>query len=306
MPDTRPKYKMNSLTSIRRKIGSGLRDLLTILFRHSAPGTIPVITYHSVDYSGSFMSVTPEKFRLHISWLKKNGYTFLRPEQYLHFLRHPELAPTKSVLLTFDDGYKNFIEYAAPILIEYKAHATMFVVSEMVGLHPTWFHRDQQHIRPFLVSYDYSESELYTLHQILDHPETMQLMDWDELGSLQSAGIDIESHGSNHRFLTHLETGELEQELLLSRATIGEKLKKEVSLVAYPYGDCNQKVSLATFSMGYSAGFIANYHLDFGMHPYCIGRHPVHGNTTPFHLQFCLSAAVDRYVQIRKQADTTH
>ncbi|HEY3494336.1 MAG TPA: polysaccharide deacetylase family protein [Polyangiaceae bacterium] len=84
------------------------------------------------------------------------------------------------------------------------------------------------------------------------------IMTWDQVRALQRAGMDIESHGKNHRTLQTLSRAELEEELLGSRLDLARELGEPPRLIAYPGGNPLAYSSPARTAMekaGYSLGF---------------------------------------------------
>jgi peptidoglycan/xylan/chitin deacetylase (PgdA/CDA1 family) len=100
---------------------------------------VPVLMYHyiSVPPNGSDkyrldLSVTPRNFRKQMEWLRDNGYTPIRPEQYVGALLWGERLPDRPILLTFDDGYEDAYTAAFPILREFGFTGTFFVVTDWI------------------------------------------------------------------------------------------------------------------------------------------------------------------------------
>lgn len=62
------------------------------------------------------MITPPHLFHQQMAYLKNNGYRTISPEMLFHFLKYRHQIPKKSVLITFDDGYRSVFEYAVPIL----------------------------------------------------------------------------------------------------------------------------------------------------------------------------------------------
>ena len=98
-----------------------------------AAASLPILTYHSLDLSGSVVSVAPADFADHIACLADLGFRSITlRDAVLHRQRTGEW-PTPAVVLTFDDGYANVHATALPILTRHRFVATIFVVSGHVG-----------------------------------------------------------------------------------------------------------------------------------------------------------------------------
>lgn len=170
-----------------------------------------ILTYHSLDESGSVISVPPEQFRRQMEFLASSPV----PVVPLHeALRRPNC-----VAITFDDGFRNFLDYAAPVLDRLGLPATVFVVSGHCGGRNNWASQPAG---------------------VVDLP----LMDWQELRSLPS-GISVGAHTVTHPHLTALSEAECERELRDCRNEIEQQLGTAVRSFAYPYGSRSKKVMAA-------------------------------------------------------------
>ena len=190
-----------------------------------------ILTYHSVDVSGSVISVSPQMFRQHMDYLKRTSARVLPLEEIQ--------ASSGAVSLTFDDGFRNFMEFALPVLREYQFPATVFAVSGYCGATNTW---PSQPVRPRIPRLD--------------------LMSWSELEEAAKAGVRIEAHTVTHPFLSHLSEAQIEEELSQSRRSIEDRTGRPVTAFAYPYGDRSIRVKEAVsrhFSVacGTTLGFIS-------------------------------------------------
>jgi peptidoglycan/xylan/chitin deacetylase (PgdA/CDA1 family) len=97
---------------------------------------IPVFCYHLI---------TAEQFGADLQFLQRNGYATLSPQEFLEHLVSARPVPPRSVLLTFDDGPKNFFDVAFPLLREYSAKAMAFIAP---GLHAETVEADNTDARP--------------------------------------------------------------------------------------------------------------------------------------------------------------
>jgi peptidoglycan/xylan/chitin deacetylase (PgdA/CDA1 family) len=168
-----------------------------------------ILTYHSLDDTGSVISISPGLFRAQMEWLAASQ------------ARVVPLAEIRStpgaVALTFDDGFHNFYEHALPVLVEHRFPATVFVVSGHCGASNRWL-------------------------QTVGGVPRLELMTWSELEAAAAAGVTLGSHTATHPHLSRLEATALERELVSSRAAIEDRTGRLVDTFAYPYGDVNKQV----------------------------------------------------------------
>ncbi|MCI0613041.1 polysaccharide deacetylase family protein, partial [bacterium] len=98
---------------------------------------LTILKYHSIDNSGSAVSISPVLFSQHLRYLKEKHFTVITLSEGLKLLTgHEPLF--KKVVLTFDDGYENFHSRAFPLLSQYHFPATVFVVARYVGRENSW------------------------------------------------------------------------------------------------------------------------------------------------------------------------
>ena len=135
----REKQKSNSFNENAKKlIAQGLRCTgLTILKRLTSPGALHILTYHrvlpiqqSVCYPFQGMVMPRDAFEAQMAYLAES-YVVLSFAQGIERLQNGNL-PKKSVVVTFDDGYRDNYEFALPILKKYEIPATFFVVTDAV------------------------------------------------------------------------------------------------------------------------------------------------------------------------------
>ena len=131
-----------------------------------------ILTWHSIDASGSPISVAPEAFRQQVDWLRSGRVRVVSVDELLTMPRDVD-----AVALTFDDGFANFATEAAPLLLRDDFPVTVFVVTDRVGMDNRW--RGQDEGMPVL-----------------------PLMDWDTLGRLQQQRVTIGAHTRTHPRLT--------------------------------------------------------------------------------------------------------
>src|ERR1051325_7538666 len=96
---------------------------------------VPILCYHNLGPQAKGRLVLGAKaFEEQMRYLKTQGYHVIGLKQFLDFISLKQQLPKKSVVLTFDDGYKAFLQYAYPILKELGFTATLFVYTDYIGL----------------------------------------------------------------------------------------------------------------------------------------------------------------------------
>jgi peptidoglycan/xylan/chitin deacetylase (PgdA/CDA1 family) len=173
-----------------------------------------ILTYHSIDGSGSAVSVSPSSFRRQIEWLAAEGV------RVVSLAELPALPPeSRAVALTFDDGIANLDAEAAPVLQANGMTATVFVVTNRVGKDNRWEGRSRY------------------------RSPALPLLGWDELGRLASRGWGIGSHSRTHCRLPGCGDGRLDDELDGSAGDIAAALGTRPRWLAYPYGALDARVA---------------------------------------------------------------
>lgn len=100
----------------------------------SSEKRIPVFMYHHVAEVGDGGdTISIENFKRQMKAIKDSGYHTLSLKELDDFVRKGKDIDKKSVLLTFDDGYRSNIEICYPILKEYGFKAVIFPIGSSVG-----------------------------------------------------------------------------------------------------------------------------------------------------------------------------
>src|SRR5579863_4430845 len=103
---------------------------------------VPILMYHSIDDTGpaalASYRILPSRFQQQIEFLKENGYYSITLDQWAKAVRDRQILPGRPIVITFDDGYLNFLNQAWPVMRRYGFTATMFVVTGKVGGVADW------------------------------------------------------------------------------------------------------------------------------------------------------------------------
>ena len=94
-----------------------------------------VLMYHRVcprENSWSFPGVSPNDFEKHMEYFK-NNFNILPLDTLAQYLKDGKSVPQKSISITFDDGYRDNLVYAYPILKKYSIPATVFLTTGFIG-----------------------------------------------------------------------------------------------------------------------------------------------------------------------------
>lgn len=178
---------------------------------------VPILTYHSIDDSGSVISTAPRIFRNQMRFLSDTGYRAIPVRELVATIQAKGPLPEKTVVLTFDDGFRNFYTEAFPVLAEFGFRATVFVVTDFCGGHNDW---------------PGNPAEL---------PRS-ELLSWEEIKELDEAGFEFGSHTRTHADLVKLSQEQVADELAGSRSAIQHQLGRDVTSFAFPFGRSNQLV----------------------------------------------------------------
>src|SRR5262245_15189870 len=171
--------------------------------------------YHKVnDLPGNRMSMPVSMFDEQMQQLRELGYRAVDLEAVLDHYGGGSPLPEGAVLITFDDGYRDNLQNAAPILKRHGYPAVQFVPIGYVGDPLPLPHEEHLAARGVL----------------------NRTVDWQELSELERLGVRIESHGISHRPLADLELDEAAREIAISKLRLEERLGRSVRAFSYVKG----------------------------------------------------------------------
>lgn len=185
--------------------------------------TIPILAYHKIsDDSMSPYAIPPEDFDKQMRYLYEQGYQTINMVELRDLLEEKRLGkPTKLgtqkyIVLTFDDGYKDNLEFATPILQKYGFKASIYIITGFVN-------RD----------------EFLTAAQI----KTMRVLGWE-----------IGSHSDTHLELGKQKQSVVAKEGFYSKRYLEYSTRQLVHFIAYPFGSYNQEAASTLGEIGYWGG----------------------------------------------------
>jgi glycosyltransferase involved in cell wall biosynthesis len=211
---------------VRRAAGRDQWEQLT--------GAVTILMYHAVSLPGEHASrfvVAAQELEWQIRWLVRAGYRILDLEEYVRTRQENRLPPARSVVVTFDDGYSDNEAIAAPILARHGTPPTIFLVTDRVGDANRWD----------------TDGAL----------AGRRLLSWDEIRSLEKAGVRFAPHGRTHRGLQGLSEEELADEIGGAWAAMRRELARPVPILAFPFGLHDAAARAASSSFGLVAACTA-------------------------------------------------
>ena len=208
---------------------------------------IPILLYHSltVDARPSYRpyAVDPGLFRAQMECIAETGLTTSTVSDLLAW----QTADRRMVAITFDDGFRDVIDVALPILQQNGLTATVYIVTGLVGQTSRWLDRDGEGQRP--------------------------LMSWAEIRNLAEAGVEIGAHSHHHLPLDLLPRSKAADQIARSRRTLEDALGFAVKSFAYPYGFHTMETKQLVAREGFSSACSVRNAFSHRFHdPYALAR----------------------------------
>lgn len=190
-----------------------------------------VLMYHGFgirdDSSDPYrLFVAADRFERQVEHLLERGSTFLDLPSYREGLATGRW-PRRPVLLTMDDGYLSTLTVAAPVLQRHALPAVLFALAGRLGGRSEW------------------------MPGMPDEP----LLTAKQLVELETCGVEVQSHGWDHRDLRGLPAHELERQFRGARASLEDLLAHPVTAFAYPSGWHDGPARLAAQQTGHELAF---------------------------------------------------
>ncbi|MBF0187856.1 MAG: polysaccharide deacetylase family protein [Magnetococcales bacterium] len=260
--------------SAKQIIKKLLRESVAVAGRilpHADAGEPRILCYHGVrDNPPDEWSVTPEQFRRQMEIVTKTRHPVSLME-IVNWVRGGPTPPKGAVAVTFDDGFLDVYERAAPIMADLKIPGTAFICSDLA---------DQKE-----ASADASF--------VAGGP----FMTWDQIRELHQAGWTIGSHALNHPPLSSLDPEDSRRQIQESRKSIEHNLGTPCETIAYPYGTpgtVSDREGLLSEEAGYLAAFMNTNGLPKPQEkPFFLPRTKVLGSDSAFVFHSSLSGAMD-------------
>ena len=177
------------------------------------PSKLAVLTFHAIGKERAPTFFPEDLFREFISLLYRKGWRTLSLRQVMDHLEKREMFPSRSLALTFDDGFQSLFTGAYPPLREHDMTGLVFLIAS-----EQWTKEGQGSF------------------------EGRPLLSRDQVLEMRGAGFEFGSHTMTHSDLTKLPLRIIREEMFESRARLEPILGGPVEWFAYPYGNHNSSV----------------------------------------------------------------
>jgi peptidoglycan/xylan/chitin deacetylase (PgdA/CDA1 family) len=263
------------------------------------PNLLRVLTYHRVEEIAPDLSsyhrvtVTPEKFERQMRFLAVH-YQVLSMSDLLEAYQDGRSLPSSSVIVTFDDAYRDFATNAWPILKKHQIPVTLFVPTAFPG-HPEkifWWDRvhyaifenenlselntdfgslslktdvDRKHafdrIREMVKSLPHEEAMGWVdkiCNELSALPRRNNVLGWDDLRCLAKEGVTIGAHTRSHPMMDRISIEVADEEIEGSLTDLRREIGAALPIFAYPGGHVNEGIEDRLRRKGIVAAFSTN------------------------------------------------
>lgn len=188
---------------------------------------VPILCYHRFGTEASdAMTMKTDAFAQQLAWLKSNGYTVVSLESAIKYLKGEiEFIPSKSVVLTVDDGHKSVYTDMAPLVRKYRIPVTLFIYPSAIS-------------------------------------NAKYAMTWEQLRELEATTyFRVESHTYWHpnfkqekkKFSADEYARFVNKQLMVSRQILEKKMGHEIKYLAWAFGIYDDELKAKALNSGYSA-----------------------------------------------------
>jgi peptidoglycan/xylan/chitin deacetylase (PgdA/CDA1 family) len=244
-----------------------------------------VLTYHRVGFasmrprpSPGLLSASPDEFHRQMSYLAENC-NVISMEQLIDVRENRRMLPARSVLITFDDAYCDFKEFAWPVLSRLNLPVTLFVPTSFPGSRGMIFwwdklyqalmetshqgkldspageillNTDIQRLKSFKSLRDFLKNiPHYEAMDLVDevcaqlngkpHSEPL-VLDWDELRELAHRGVVLGAHTQTHPLLNRIPPEWAKKEIHASLIDLRREIGSVLPIFAFPSGGFDDRV----------------------------------------------------------------
>ena len=188
---------------------------------------VPVLMYHAFGEwdEGDRYVISRRALSRQLRLLRLLGYRGVEFAEVADCLRERRLPPRRAVAITIDDGYRDNLEVAAPVLRHRGFPATVFLVSSKLGGVNDWTAEGALANRP--------------------------LLSVEQARELRERGISLGAHTRTHPELPEQGDGEVREQVRGSRQDLEQALGGEIATFAYPFGRFDERAVDAVDEAGF-------------------------------------------------------
>lgn len=186
------------------------------------PQEVVVLMYHSIGQGDWEFTVSPQNFEKQIEYLEKSGYAFWGSRELDDFIGGRVKNTRRAAVITFDDGYRDFLTGALPVLRKHNIPALLFIHTN----------RSSDELR-----------------------NTLPLLTWEDVLQISKNNIEIGSHSHSHPNVKLLSVEELNLDTELAENEIQRNIGVKPKTYAYPGGKFNDSVIELLKKRGYRMAF---------------------------------------------------
>jgi len=186
---------------------------------------VPILMYHHISVApagtGALrrdLSVAPDDFEAHLRYFRDAGYHSVTLYDLAMYLQRGVPLPEKPICFTFDDGYKDHISHAVPLLIKYGFRGTFFVITGFADEGRAGY------------------------------------LSWDDIVAMHAAGMEIGSHSYMHTDLVGQTVDYVVWQVLGAKEALEARLGAISPLFCYPFGHYDDQVIAIVRSAHYWVG----------------------------------------------------
>lgn len=183
---------------------------------------VPILMYHYIselppdaDVYRRDLTVAPTQFEAHLQYLQAQGYQSVTLADVYATLTTGKPLPLKPVVLTFDDGYKDAMTGAFPLLQKYGFTGEFFILATPA------------------------------------HYEAPNYLSWEDVRTMAEAGMSMQAHGRDHYDLTNRDYDFLVYQILGAKEAVEAHSGQPVRFFCYPSGRYDEDTAAVVESAGY-------------------------------------------------------
>ncbi len=262
-----------------------------------------ILMYHGVTKQNDPVAnydhkhIEYERLEGHLQYLNKH-YSIISVDEYIRWRKgEKRILPPNSLIITFDDGYRNNYTQLFPLLNKYDIPAVIFLPTAYIGKKQiAWYD---------MVAYCVSRTKKKNLiidNQIFDvindkqkieaivklkrkirtagavrtkiiaevvketgvnptfcEEEDFLFLSWEQCKKIKKSKITFGSHSCTHEYMTDLSEEKLKKEMCESKKIIETELRKPCLAFAYPFGECNEKTKMALKDADYDCAVTTTF-----------------------------------------------